>query len=281
MSVLDEIAPSAVRGTLLPPPHRFRMQDRVAAARVLDVLTAVFAGAACHLAFAGAVGLMGIAVATGMQSGCGALPAPFGLAANVALLVQFPLLHSWLLSREGRRVLSRVVPGRRGAILAPTSYAVIASLQLAALFGLWTPSGQVWWQPIGAAWALAWTAFAGSWLFLLRAIADAGPGLQTGLVGWWALLRGRSPDFGPMPTRGLFRHCRQPIYLGFLLVLWTGPTWSPDHLLVALALTPYCILGPLWKERRFHAIHGEAFAAYRQRVPYFLPSVRSRMETES
>jgi len=29
-----------------------------------------------------------------------------------------------------------------------------------------------------------------------------------------------------VPTRGLFRACRPPIYLGFAATLWTGPTWT-------------------------------------------------------
>lgn len=67
------------------------------------------------------------------------------------------------------------------------------------------------------------------------------------------------------------RKHRQPIYLGFALVLWTAPVWSLDSSLLALAWSGYCVLGPIHKERRFAQRYGSTFATYRARVPYFFP----------
>ena len=102
----------------------------------------------------------------------------------------------------------------------------------------WLLGGSVW---LGA-------ALAASWLFLIRALHDAGMNLQTGSLGWWALLRGERPRYPALPTGGVFQACRQPIYLAFFLILWTAPTWTPDHLILALAWTPYCLLAPRLKE---------------------------------
>jgi protein-S-isoprenylcysteine O-methyltransferase Ste14 len=226
----------------------------------------------CHGSFLIAVATMATALFVGMQSGLGNLSGFWAVAADAVLIVQFPLLHSWLLG-SGRRVLVRLLPGGLGRTLATTIFATVSSLQLSALFALWTPSGVVWWTPTGAAAVVANAAFVASWVFLVRAIFDAGVGLQTGSIGWLALLVGRQPRFGPMPTRGLFRSCRQPIYLGFFLILWTAPAWTPDHLLLALAWSPYCLLGPRRKERRFRAAYGDLFAEYSERVPYFIPQL--------
>jgi protein-S-isoprenylcysteine O-methyltransferase Ste14 len=49
------------------------------------------------------------------------------------------------------------------------------------------------------------------------------------------------------------------------------PTWTPDQLVVAIAFTLYCLIGPLLKEARFRRIYGPAFDAYARRVPYWLP----------
>lgn len=70
----------------------------------------------------------------------------------------------------------------------------------------------------------------------------------------------------------MFAVCRQPIYLGFALTLWTGPIWTPDRLLLATIWSSYCVLGPLHEERRYLRLHGEAFARYQQRMPYMLLS---------
>jgi 2-polyprenyl-6-hydroxyphenyl methylase/3-demethylubiquinone-9 3-methyltransferase len=74
-----------------------------------------------------------------------------------------------------------------------------------------------------------------------------------------------------MPVTGLFRIVRQPIYVAFSLTLWTVPTWTPDQLAVALALTTYCLVGPLFKEQRFRRRFGQPFVTYMNQVPYWLP----------
>jgi 2-polyprenyl-6-hydroxyphenyl methylase/3-demethylubiquinone-9 3-methyltransferase len=106
---------------------------------------------------------------------------------------------------------------------------------------------------------------------LAKSIYDAGLGLQTGAIGWLALYRGAKPNYPPMPTRGLFRLCRQPIYLAFALTLWTVPTWTPDQLAIAIPLTAYCLVGPILKEKRFGRRFGDEFERYRSRHSYFLP----------
>ncbi|MBO0866334.1 MAG: hypothetical protein J2P16_14820, partial [Mycobacterium sp.] len=93
---------------------------------------------------------------------------------------------------------------------------------------------------------------------------------------WVALLRNRNPIYPKMPQNGLFRLIRQPIYVAFALTLWTVPTWTPDQLVVAIALTIYCLMGPLLKEARFRRIYGSAFDAYAERIPYWLPLPRTR-----
>ncbi len=230
-------------------------------------------GALCHGAFALGGGAMFVGLWFGMTLGQGAVPQPFAWVANLALLAQFPLGHSLLLTPGGQRLLARLAPAH-GRTLATTTYAMIASLQLLALFALWTPSGIVWWRAEG--WAL-WPAgalYLAAWALLTKASFDAGPQVQSGLLGWWALWRGRRPVFPPMPTRGLFRLVRQPIYVSFAMVLWPVHVWTPDQLAVALGCTAYCLLGPLHKERRFARLFGPAWAAYRARTPYWAPRLR-------
>jgi methanethiol S-methyltransferase len=51
-----------------------------------------------------------------------------------------------------------------------------------------------------------------------------------------SLLARIKPIFRDMPTRGLFRLIRQPIYAAFALTLWTVPVWTPDQLVLHSAL---------------------------------------------
>lgn len=251
-----------VAAALKPPPGRAR------------IAFAILLGIACHSLFAAAVLAMVAAMFFGMSESFGTLAWPWAAVANAFLILQFPLAHSLLLTRRGERTLTRAVPGPYGATLATTTYAIVASAQLLALFALWTPSGIVWWRAEGIAfWAVS-AAYAASWLLLLKASFDAGAEVQTGALGWVSLLARIRPVFPDMPTRGLFRLIRQPIYVAFALTLWTVPVWTPDQLAVAFCFTLYCLLAPRLKEKRFAARYREHFTRYCEQVPYALPRLR-------
>lgn len=228
-------------------------------------------GIVCHSCFVVGVATMMIAMFFGMSRSLGSVPAPWNWVANAALLLQFPVGHSLLLTARGRSALSRMAPSGAGSTLSTTTYATVAACQVFVLFAFWSPTGTVWWQAGGPVLVLMSVLYALSWLLLGKAMADAGLALQTGSLGWIALLRGRKAVYPPMPVTGLFRLTRQPIYVAFTLTLWTVPTWTPDQLAVAITLTVYCLAAPLLKERRFRRIHGQAFISYSQTVPYWLP----------
>lgn len=212
-----------------------------------------------------------VAMFFGLSESLGTVPWPWAALANAALVLQFPLAHSLLLTGRGGRLLARLIPGPHGATLATTTYAIIAAAQLLALFALWTPSGIVWWRAEGAVFWVVSAAYATSWLILLKASFDAGAEIQSGALGWMSLLARIRPVFSDMPTSGLFRLIRQPIYVAFALTLWTPPVWTPDQLLLAISLTAYCLFAPRLKERRFAARYGARFDRYRAEVPYILP----------
>jgi protein-S-isoprenylcysteine O-methyltransferase Ste14 len=231
--------------------------------RLTVKILALGCGLLCHGLFATGIGLMALSLYRGMQIGWGPLHGGAAWATNVLLVLQFPLLHSLFLTDRGRSWL--------GKDLATTSFVIVAAGQLCLTFGLWSPSGVVWWSAQGAMRWLLTGLFAAAWLLLGKAMADAGLSLQTGTLGWWSVFCGRKPRYPPMPTTGLFTFSRQPIYLAFSLTLWTGPVWSPDQLLIASVWSGYCLIGPLHKEQRFRRYFGEQFIAYQQQAPYWLP----------
>jgi ubiquinone biosynthesis O-methyltransferase len=233
----------------------------------------------CHGLFIAGVGMMIWQMYFGMSRSFGALAYPWSWLGNGLLLVQFPLTHSFLLSRPGRSVLKRLAPAALSADLTVTTYVIVASVQVLLLFSFWTFGGIIWWRAEGV---MRWTLsilYGASWLLLGKAIVDAGLTLQTGSLGWWAVFRNTRPHYPGMPKRGLFRLCRQPIYVAFALTLWTVPMWTPDQLVIAIVLTSYCLIGPLFKEARFTRAFGQAFVDYRMSHPYWLPFPRTSRTT--
>lgn len=237
---------------------------------------ALLCGVVCHVSFALGIGAMVAGIYTGMQWGRGTLHGWQAVAYDALLLVQFAVLHSFLLTQRGGRWLARMVPAKLGRDLATTTFATVASWQLILTFAGWAPFGAVWWEPHGWLRAAMTVIYGAAWLFLLCTMADAGLATQTGFLGWGAVVRNRVPQKQIFTAHGTFRYMRQPIYVAFTLTLWTGPVWTADHLLLALIWTAYCVLGPRLKERRYVGYYGDRFREYQQRVPYWLPALRRR-----
>ena len=243
-------------------------------------LFALLLGIFCHATFVTAIALMAHALYFGLSRPLFSAAVPFSpstaLAINFALILQFPLIHSFLLTTKGQQLLARITPQATHGVLWSTIYALIASLQLLLTFSSWQPLSNFIYSSTG--WLLnTWcVTYVLAWLFLAKAIFDAGASLQSGYVGWSSVAHNRPPRYPPMPDRGLFQRCRQPIYLGFFLVILTAPTWTLDHALLLLFWGSYCIIGPRAKERRFATLFGDSFAKYQSKVPYFLPRLRNK-----
>lgn len=212
---------------------------------------------------------MVFAMSWGMSRCPGHLEAPWSYLVNTLLLLQFPLVHSWLLSVRGRALIGWIA----NPVLGTTVFATVASLQLMALFGLWNFSGIFLWEAQGALKSILLGLYGLAWLFVGKTMMDAGLGTQMGYLGWWSMFRGVLPNYGPMPVSGTFKYSRQPVYLAFTTTLWTVPIWTADQLFLAVCFTLYCVLGPRFKERRYREKFGVAFEEYQKTVPYFLPKI--------
>jgi len=239
-------------------------------------LYALLCGATCHSLFLLGVGSMAYGLFWGLSRSILPIGGEAGRLCNILLVLQFPLLHSLFLTQRGTHTLSRIHPAPIRRDLATTSFAILASLQLIATFVLWTPGAIAWTATSPLLWWILTALFIFAWILLQKAIIDADASVQSGLLGWWAVFRNKPPTYGPCPTTGLFRVCRQPIYLAFLLILLTGPVWTPDRLMLTLVWGAYCLIGPRFKEARFTRRYGDGFIRYQQHVPYFFPRLLGR-----
>jgi protein-S-isoprenylcysteine O-methyltransferase Ste14 len=237
-------------------------------------LWAIVLGLACHTAFAWAVWGMFWGIANGFtNSEPHWIVSKFNLELLVdfALILQFPLTHSILLTRSGRKFLAAISIDKR---LVTTSFALIASLQLGLGFKYWLPTEVILYTLPWELTDLCWALYGASWLFLGKTMLDAGLAYQTGALGWWSVFRDREPQYPGLRTEGSFKHVRQPIYLAFFLILWTSPSGSLDRIVLAVFWGIYLLIAPLLKEKRFAEYFGERFAGYKSVTPYFIPRLK-------
>ena len=230
-------------------------------------------GLLCHVIFTVSVVSMLVAMYFGMSQSFGKIPHPYSYFFNLLLLLQFPIAHSFLLSNVGKKFLLYFSPKQYSKTLAPTIFVIVASIQLFLLFFCWSPSQIIVWEASGASYFLMCTLYGSSWLLLIWASIDAGAELQSGALGWMSLAQNKAPKFPDLPTFGLFKFIRQPIYASFALTTWTTPNWTLDQLLIAVVFTAYCVIAPVFKEKRFEKRFGDKFTNYKSQVPYMIPSL--------
>jgi protein-S-isoprenylcysteine O-methyltransferase Ste14 len=237
-------------------------------------LLALVSGGVCQISFFAAVAVMAIGLHGEMTGLVTTSTSWLGTVWNCLLLLLFPVLHSLLLGSKGRKVMAAILPGETGRHLVTTTFVTIASLQLIALFLLWSHLGGSEWRPHPAATPVWQACYVGAWLLLAVSMVQAGLGVQMGLLGWTSVLRGVAPHYPSFRTTGLYTICRQPVYFSMALVSCTGPVWNLDHAIIAAVFTTYCVVGPMFKERRLEKHFGAEFKAYRENIPFF-PTPRS------
>jgi len=190
------------------------------------------------------------------------------LAADLALLASFAVVHS-LLAREGlrRRLFGRVPPALERSV-----YSGLAGLQMIALCAFWRPLPEPFWRVEAATGQAALWGLAGlGWIVVLAALWIVGDVHLFGLAEAWAAARGRPYRPRPLAARGIYKLVRHPLYSGTLLALWAAPAMSRGHLLLAGVFTLYLGIGYRFEERDLERRHGAPYLAYRARVPAFLP----------
>ena len=235
-------------------------------------LIAIIYGVICHSTFFLAGLSMLWVLYNGFTVSFGYFDFPFNIMFNFFLLMQFPILHSFLLTNTGRKILRLFSPKNFDKTLETTNYATIASIQLLLLFLLWSPSNIIFYDLEYPDNILNSLLFIISWVLLSISSFQAGYQVQTGSLGWTSMFFLRKPKFPPMPTQGLFKLIRQPIYFSFCIVLWTSPTMTLDLFFLAFFYSLYCYFSPLLKEKRFTKLYGEAFLNYKKNTPYFFPA---------
>lgn len=191
------------------------------------------------------------------------VPGNFDLRAaliDAALFSVFALHHSVFARRPVRAFVQRRVP----AHLERSVYVWVASLMLIAVCALWRAvPGALWQMEPPWSWAAIVVQVAGLWL-TLRAAAVIDP---LDLAG----LRPTQPA-GPVEFRtdGPYGWVRHPIYLGWILLVFSVGTMTMTRLVFAVVSSVYILIAIPLEERTIRANSGGAYGDYMRRVPWKL-----------
>jgi protein-S-isoprenylcysteine O-methyltransferase Ste14 len=188
------------------------------------------------------------------------------LLIDLCLLALFALQHSGMARPGFKHWLTRFVP--RSA--ERSTYVLASNLALIVLFWQWRPLGGMIWEVTGTGAYSLYFLFGLGWLTVLFSTFLINHFDLFGLRQVWLFFRGQSYTALPFKTPGLYRYVRHPLYVGWIMVFWFTPTMTAAHLLFALGTTAYILVAIFFEERDLVTFHPE-YAAYRRRVPMFIP----------
>ncbi|TNJ35702.1 methanethiol S-methyltransferase [Arenimonas terrae] len=189
---------------------------------------------------------------------------------NLGLVAVFGLQHSVMARLGFKTWLKRHLP----ASAERSVYVLLASMVLMLLFWQWRPLPELLWSASStAAQAFGWIVFAGGFGLVLLSTFLIDHFDLFGLRQVWQQFTGRLPTPHKFVTPLIYRLVRHPLYLGFLLALWGGPTMSIGHALFAGALTVYILIAIQLEERDLVRELGERYVSYRKQVPMLVPGL--------
>ena len=190
---------------------------------------------------------------------------------NFALIALFGMQHSVMARPAFKEKWTRFVP----VSVERSTYVLITSLILILMFWQWRPmTGQMIWVA-EAAWLqnLLWAVFFGGFLVVLLSTFIVDHFDLFGLRQVWRNFQQKSYEHPPFRVTFFYKFVRHPIYVGFIMAFWGTPQMSAGHLLFAVGMTAYMLIGIRYEERDLAGFLGDDYARYREKVPMLIPRV--------
>jgi methanethiol S-methyltransferase len=205
----------------------------------------------------------------------GAPTAPLGYAllVNVSLLAAFAIQHSGMARPAFKRWWTRIVP----EAAERSTYVLLSSLALAALYVFWQPIGGVVWSAApGIVRSAVICLYLLGWALLLYVTFLIDHFDLFGLKQVWRRLGDKVYRAPVFRTPSLYKLVRHPLYIGWLIIFWAAPTMTVSHLLFALGTTGYILVAIRWEEHDLESAFGAVYADYKSRTPMILPRLWRR-----
>lgn len=189
---------------------------------------------------------------------------------NIGLIALFGIQHSVMARRGFKDAMTRTVP----APFERTVYVLASVAVLWIMFAFWMPMPQVVWSVgEGPAAMVLWALFALGWAVVFVSTWLLNHFELFGLQQTWYDMRQMPVPAPRFREPLLYKACRHPLYLGFLIAFWSIPTMTQGHLLFAGGMTVYVLIAIRYEEKDLATALGEAYTEYRTRVGMLVPGL--------
>jgi len=223
------------------------------------------------LSFLYAIGFVGnLLVPKSIDSGEVSAIVP-SLIINIVLLSLFAVPHSFMARPAFKQWVTKFIP----EAIERSTYVLVSSLLLFLLYGLWQPMPDIIWNVESAIGSMILTGiFCLGWLVVLLSTFMVNHFDLFGLRQVYINYKGQEYSHLEFRMVGLYKLCRHPIMLGFIIAFWATPTMTTGHLLFAVVTTAYIFIALQFEESDLVTFFGDVYKNYQKKVPMVFPFKR-------
>lgn len=190
------------------------------------------------------------------------------LLINLGLIALFGIQHSVMARPAFKERWTKIIPHS----IERSTYVLIASAVLILLFWQWRPMpASLWNVQSETAQVLLWGIFLVGFSLVLVSTFVISHFDLFGLRQVWLNLKKQSYKASEFRVTWFYKFVRHPLYAGFILAFWATPNMTVGHLLFAIGMTGYMLIGIRYEERDLVQFLGEDYASYRDSVPMLVP----------
>ena len=191
-------------------------------------------------------------------------------AINTGLITLFGLQHSIMARPAFKNWLSRYLP----EAAERSTFMIATAIVTFALCLFWQPMPAIIWQAENAIVynSLLVIGLAG-WVLVFYSTFLINHFDLFGLRQVWLYFRGEEYTHLPFKLSSLYKYVRHPIMTGVFIGIWFTPVMTVGHLLFAIGMSTYIMIGVYHEEKDLVRNFGERYLSYMRSTAKFFPAL--------
>ncbi len=192
------------------------------------------------------------------------------LLINIGLVSLFAVTHGIMARPWFKEKWTKIIP----KAAERSTYVLVSSLCLIAIYTYWRPMTDVVWQVDGTLGTILSVALiAGFGITLLSSFLINHFELF-GLKQIYNNFKGEEASPNKFVQPLFYKLVRHPIYAGFVLAFWATPTMSAGHLLFSALFTAQILISIPHEERDLEEALGKSYGDYMKKIPMLFPFLK-------
>ncbi len=196
------------------------------------------------------------------------------LVKNIGLVILFALPHSVMARKSFKDWITRILPQP----IERSTYVLQSGIFLSILVWQWEPlGGNIWSIAVGSTlfYVMHFLFFLG-WIILFITTFLINHFDLFGLRQTYLELTNKAYKPLDFMVVAFYKYIRHPLYFGILLGLWATPVMTMTHLVFAIFLSIYIIIGVMLEEKDLMKDFGDQYRAYKRKTPMLIPFFKTK-----